>query len=94
MTKRARGAASAQRRAEREASQRRADYRRRFRRIALAAVKATIRDRGDKLSRWLARTAAGTGRCDDRSVAVVSVVQAKARIAERNLERFAQRAKA
>ena len=43
-------AASAQRKLEREAWHRRIELHVEVRRIAMAAVKATIRDRGDKLS--------------------------------------------
>jgi hypothetical protein len=77
----ARAAASAARRAEREAWQRRAELSAEVRRLSMAAVKATIRDRGDKLSRY---SPAQLRVQADAMIGPWLVVQAKARIAERN----------
>ena len=76
-------AASAQRKAEREAWHRRIELHVEVRRISLAAVKATIRDRGDKLSLYsLAQLRAQA----DAMIGPWLVAQARARIAERNLK--------
>jgi DNA invertase Pin-like site-specific DNA recombinase len=77
----ARAAASAARRAEREAWQRRAELSAEVRRLALAATKATIRDRGEKLSLY---SPAQLRAQADAMIGPWLVVQAKARIAERN----------
>ena len=77
----ARAAASAARRAEREAWHRRIELSAEIRQIALAAVKATIRDRGDKLSRY---SPAQLRVQADAMIGPWLVAQAKARIVERN----------
>jgi hypothetical protein len=77
----ARAAASAARRAEREAWQRLAELHVEVRRLALAAVKATIRDKGDKLSLY---SPAQLRAQADAMIGPWLVAQAKARIAGRN----------
>ena len=74
-------AASAQRKAEREAWHRRIELHVEVRRIAMAAVKATIRDRGDKLSVY---SPAQLRAQADAMIGPWLVAQAKARIVERN----------
>jgi hypothetical protein len=74
-------AASAQRKAEREAWHRRIELHVEVRRISLAAVKATIRDRGDKLSLY---SPAELRAQADAMIGPWLVAQAKARIVERN----------
>jgi hypothetical protein len=78
----ARAAASAQRKAERDAWHRRIELSVEVRRIALAATKAAIRAKGDKLSLYsLAQLRAQA----DGMIGPWLVAQAKARIVERNL---------
>jgi hypothetical protein len=78
----ARAAASAQRKLEREAWQRRIELHVEVRRIALAATKAAIRAKGDKLSLYsLAQLRAQA----HAMIGPWLVAQAKARIVERNL---------
>ena len=77
----ARAAASAQRKAERDAWHRRIELHVEVRRIAMVAVKATIRDRGDKLSLY---SPAQLRAQADAMIGPWLVAQAKARIAGRN----------
>ena len=78
----ARAAASAKRKAEREAWHRRIELSVEVRRMAMAATKTAIRARGDKLQLY---TAAQLKVMADAMIGPWLVEQAKARIAERNL---------
>jgi hypothetical protein len=78
-----RAAASAQRKAERDAWHRRIELHVEVRRMAMAATKATIRAKGDKLALYsLAQLRAQA----DAMIGPWLVAQAKARIVERNLK--------
>ena|ERR1700730_12281971 len=78
----ARAAASARRKLEREAWHRRIELHVEVRRMAMAATKAAIRAKGDKLSLYsLAQLRAQA----DGMIGPWLVAQARARIAERNL---------
>jgi len=80
--KAARAEARAKRQAEKEAWRRQIELMAVVRRLSLQAVKASIRDRGDKVSHYsMAQLRAQA----DAMIGPWLVAQAKARIAERNL---------